>query len=106
MAWEGHFKMTRPERLSFCRWAGRGLSSLRSALSSCTGGFARNRRFGVKAGNRNGSFSASILGSELMLPLDSEGCPALDVSYSVFLLVTKRLGILVASGSGQGRPRF
>ena len=72
-------------------------------VSSFAGGFALNRRFGAsetKAGNRNAPFSASIFGSDIMLPPDSDSCLALDVSYSVFLLVTKKQGILMGSGLG------
>lgn len=84
--------MIRPDRFSLCREGGGGLSSLRSMLSSFAGGFALNRRFGgseTKARNRNAPFFASIFGSDLMLPLDSESCPALDVSSQSFLLDTK-----------------
>jgi hypothetical protein len=80
-----------------------------SALSSSPDGLALNRRFGgseTKAGNRNAPFSASVFGSEIILPLESESCPALDVSYSVFLLVTKRLGILTGSFQGKADPDF
>jgi hypothetical protein len=84
VVWEGPRKRTRPDRLSFWCWGGRGTSSKRSVLSSFAGGgFALKRRFGVretKAGNRNGPFSTSVFGSELMLPPDSKAPHRLDVS--------------------------
>src|SRR6202035_583276 len=77
--------MTRPDRLSLCRWGGRATSLSRWRVSSFA--TALNRRFGAsvtREGNRNAPFSASIFGSDIMLPPDSEGRPVLDVSYQFF----------------------
>jgi len=78
----GHLKTTRPDRFSFCRWAGRGASSSKISVSGA-GEAALNRRFGAKdtrAGNLNAPFWASVFGSEIILSPDSEGHPGPDVS--------------------------
>src|SRR6266513_2031568 len=83
-AWDGHRKMTRPVRLSFWRGTGRAVSSSSCPGSSLAGALALNRRFGAsetKAGDRKVPFFASVFGPELILPLESKGCPSPDASY-------------------------
>src|SRR6476646_5070991 len=63
---DGHRKMTRPDRLSLCRWGGRGVSSSKM-LMSWAGAAVLNRRFGARdtrAGNLNASVWRAAFGSE------------------------------------------
>lgn len=108
VASEGQRKITRPDRLSLCRCGRRGISSARSVIVSFAGGSTLNRRFGAsetKAGQRNVDCCGPVFDSDIMVSPDSEGRPALDVSYQFFYWLRKTSAAWKASGSRQSRAR-
>jgi hypothetical protein len=87
-----HRKTNRPVRFNLCRRrTGEIIGSSDSPSSSCSrvvAESARKRRFGgneTTAGNRKAFFSIPFVGSEIIVPHDSETDRDMDVSHQFFI---------------------